>query len=157
MIFLRNFSIVFAALFCFSLNAQSNKVLVFHKTEGFYHKSIPTGFQTIEKLGKSNGFQVRETNNSNVFYEPDLKDFELIIFLNTTGDVLNEIQQGNFEDYINSGGSFFGIHSAADTEHDWNWYGRLLGAYFKDHPEIQTAEIEVIQPNHPTVAHLPGA
>ncbi len=156
MIFLRKLNIVIAFSFCLSLSAQSKQVLVFHKTEGFWHKSIATGYQTIEDLGEDNGFEVKETNNAQIFEDQILADYDLVIFLNTSGDVLNEIQQKNFEDYINNGGSFFGIHAAADTEYDWNWYGELIGAYFTDHPEIQTADIKVLKPNHPTVAHLPG-
>lgn len=156
MIFLRNLNILIAFFYCFSLNAQSKNVLVFHKTEGFWHQSIPTGYQAIEDLGEENGFKVKETNNAKIFEGPELGNFDLIIFLNTTGDVLDEIQQKNFEGYIKEGGSFFGIHAAADTEYEWNWYGRLIGAYFVDHPEVQSADIKVLKPKHPTVAHLPG-
>ncbi len=155
MIILRKLNIVIALIFCVSLSAQSKKVLVFHKTEGFWHSSIATGHQTIEDLGEENGFKVKETNNAKIFEEPELAEYNLVIFLNTTGDVLNEFQQTKFEDYIKNGGSFFGIHAAADTEYDWDWYGRLVGAYFIDHPEVQMADIKVLKPNHPTVAHLP--
>lgn len=153
---LRKLNIVIAFIFCLSLNAQSKQVLVFHKTEGFWHSSIATGYQAIEDLGEDNGFKVKETNNAGIFEEPELADYNLVIFLNTTGDVLNEIQQKHFEDYIKGGGSFFGIHAAADTEYDWHWYGQLVGAYFTDHPEVQSADIKVVKPKHPTVAHLPG-
>ena len=57
-----------------------------------------------------------------------------MIFLCTTGDVLDEAQQGAFERYIQAGGGYAGIHSASDTEYDWAWYGGLVGAYFRDHP-----------------------
>lgn len=151
---LRNFFVFAAAFFCLSLHAQTKEVLVFHKTEGFKHNSISAGYKTISALGEVNGFKVEETKDSQIFENSDLAKFDLVIFLNTSGDILNEIQQRNFEDYIKGGGSFFGIHAAADTEFDWDWYGCLVGAYFKDHPEIQKAEIKVLKPNHPTVAHL---
>ena len=60
-----------------------------------------------------------------------------------------------FQNYMDNGGNFFGIHSAADTEYDWSWYGDLVGAYFNGHPEIQQAEIIVKMPDHITVEHLP--
>jgi len=152
---LRNLIVIATAFYCLPIHAQPREVLVFHKTEGFEHNSISTGYQTITDLGIAHGFNVMETNNANVFEGANLTKYDLVIFLNTSGNVLNETQQHNFEKYINGGGSFLGIHSAADTEYDWEWYGRLVGAYFIDHPEIQKAKIKVLEPHHPAVAHLP--
>lgn len=155
MIFLRNF-ILLTCLFTFlSSNAQPREVLVFHKTVDFEHNSIKTGYQTLTKMGVSHGFSVTETADAGIFESSDLVKYDLVIFLNTSGDILNEVQQQNFECFIDNGGSFFGIHSAADTEYEWEWYGRLVGAYFTNHPEIQKAEIRVLEPTHPAVAHLP--
>lgn len=142
---------VFSVLGC----AQEKKVLVFSKTEGFYHESIPAGRQAIQDLGESNGFIVEGTADAAVFTQKDLEEFSLVIFLNTTGNVLNEQQQTAFENYLSAGGNFFGIHSAADTEYDWEFYGKLVGAYFTSHPEVQEAEVIVEKPDHPTVDHLP--
>lgn len=135
--------------------AQEKEVLVFYKTEGFWHNSIPAGTKALEDLGEENGFAVEGTDDAGIFNEDDIKRFNLVIFLNTTGNILNEKQQQVFEDYINSGGNFFGIHAAADTEYDWEWYGKLVGAYFKSHPKIQEAVIIVEKPQHPAIAHYP--
>lgn len=140
--------------FC-ALTAQNNEVLVFYKTEGFYHKSIPEGIRALEELGKENGFKVTDAANPSHFKEDQLSAYDLIIFLNTTGDVLNEEQQKVFKSYIESGGNFFGIHSATDTEYEWPWYGKLVGAYFSGHPAVQEANIIVEKPEHPIVSHLP--
>lgn len=137
------------------ISAQEKEVLVFHKTEGFYHKSIPAGIQAIKELGGENGFRVTETKDSENFSEEILEKYDLVIFLNTTGNVLDKGQQIAFENYMENGGNFFGIHSAADTEYEWEWYGWLTGAYFLDHPEIQKAEVHVVAHEHPTVSHLP--
>lgn len=139
----------------FFLNAQEPEVLVFHKTEGWYHESIPTGVQSLEELGKENNFRVTATEDAKDFSLANLQKYDLVVFLNTTGDVLNREQEKAFENYINSGGNFFGIHSAADTEYEWPWYGELVGAYFVNHPEVQDAEVQIIKKEHPTVAHLP--
>lgn len=149
---------IFLLIFIFNfslLKAQEKEVLVFHKTEGWYHESIPTGIRAIEALGNGNGFTVTETDEASAFSEENLEKFALVIFLNTTGNVLNKDQEKAFENYINRGGSYFGIHSAADTEYEWEWYGKLVGAYFLDHPETQEAVVQVVKSNHPTVAHLP--
>ena len=137
---------------CFS---QEAKVLVFTKTEGFRHTSIETGVQAIQDLGTEANFEVFHTEDASKFTESFLNQFDLIIFLNTTGDVLNEEQQKHFEKFIKSGGSFMGIHSAADTEYEWPWYGKLIGAYFLSHPEQSQAKIIVSDLPHSSCQHLP--
>src|SRR5690606_18172627 len=124
----------------FSLNSCSNKregapkVLVFSKTAGFVHASIPAGIAAIQKLGGENGFVVDTTSNSELFTEENLKQYSAIIFLSTTGNVLDHYQEAAFERYIQAGGGFVGIHAATDTEYDWGWYNKLVGAYFLSHP-----------------------
>jgi cytochrome c len=130
-------------------------VLVFSKTAGFRHDSIPTGIETIRRLGDANRFTVTATENSADFTDRKLRDYEAVVFLSTTGDVLNNAQQMAFERYIRNGGGYVGIHSAADTEYEWPFYGRLMGAYFERHPQIQQATIKVADRNHPSTKHLP--
>ena len=148
------FFIVFG-LFSTTLYANSFRVLVFSKTEGFRHSSIPTGIAAITQLGQEYGFIVEATENATLFNFENLQKFEVIIFLSTTGDVLSIEQQNAFEQYIHNGGGFVGIHAASDTEYDWPWYGKLVGAYFDSHPEIQTATIQVTDQNHISTKHLP--
>ncbi len=131
------------------------RVLVFSKTAGFRHGSIAAGIAAIKKLGQQNGFTVEATEDAAQFTDKNLVRFSTIIFLNTTGDVLDEIQQTAFERFIQGGGGYLGIHSAADTEYDWPWYGRLVGAYFKTHPAIQDATVIVADRGHPSTKHLP--
>jgi cytochrome c len=138
------------------------KVLVFSKTDGFYHSSIPEGVKAIQRLGEQYGFEVDTTTNANRFREELLQEYSAVVFLNTTGDVLNHYQQADFERYIQAGGGFVGIHAASDTEYDWPWYGELVGAYFEDHPGIndphpgvQTATLIVEDKNHPSTSFLP--
>ena len=141
-------------LFSTTLYANSFRVLVFSKTEGFRHSSIPTGIAAITQLGQEYGFIVEATENAALFNFENLQKFEVIIFLSTTGDVLSIEQQNAFEQYIHNGGGFVGIHAASDTEYDWPWYGKLVGAYFDSHPEIQTATIQVTDQNHISTKHL---
>ena len=84
-----------------------------------------------------------------------LEEYDAVVFLSTTGDVLNAEQQAAFEAYIQGGGGFAGIHSASDTEYDWPWYGDLVGAYFENHPANQDATVKVSDDDHPSTAHLP--
>src|SRR5690606_8484199 len=131
-------------------------VPVFTKTDGFRHKSIEKGVRTLRELGRDNGFIVLQTEAGEDFNPENLANYQLVVFLNTTENVLDETQQNAFKAYINQGGNFMGIHAASDTEFDWPWYGRLVGGYFVDHPKVQQAEIRVIDQGHPSTSHLPA-
>jgi type 1 glutamine amidotransferase len=98
--------------------------------------------KAIRELGKQHDFTVDTTESSESFSEKNLKNYNVIVFLNTTGDVLNEAQQLEMNRWIQAGGGFVGIHAAADTEYDWPWYGRLVGAWFHSHPKgLQTTVV----------------
>lgn len=133
---------------------KKNRVLIFSLTKGFRHASIADGITAIQKLGNENNFEVDTTKDAGNFTLINLKQYGAVVFLNTTGDVLNDEQQEAFQQYIQSGGGFVGVHSAADTEYDWPWYGRLAGAWFKSHPAVQSAILNVIDTNHPATRHL---
>ena len=130
-------------------------VLVFSKTAGFRHDSIPAGIAAIEQLGLDNHFAVDATEDAAAFTDENLAQYAAVIWLSTTGDVLNAAQQGAFERYVQAGGGYVGIHAASDTEYDWPWYGELVGAYFDSHPQIQQADIIVPDAVHPSTEALP--
>ncbi|MFB9237645.1 ThuA domain-containing protein [Plantactinospora siamensis] len=132
-------------------------VLVFSKTAGFRHDSIPAGIQAIRDLGAANNFSVTATEDAAAFTTGNLGRYAAVVFLNTTGDVLDGGQQAAFESYIRGGGGFVGVHSAADTEYDWPFYGQLVGAWFASHPAIQQATVRVEDRAHAATAHLPQA
>lgn len=131
-----------------------DSILVFSKTEGYVHKSIGAGESALEFLGDRNKFNVITTKNAAEFTSEKLKKYKTVVFLNTTGDVLNAEQQKAFEEYIQNGGGYVGIHAAADTEYDWPWYGKLVGAYFDSHPQQQTAHIRIKDSTHLSTKHL---
>ncbi|TYB37236.1 DUF1080 domain-containing protein [Micromonospora sp. AP08] len=130
-------------------------VLVFSKTAGFRHDAIPAGIQAIRDLGAANNFTVTATEDATQFTTANLARFEAVVFLNTTGDVLNATQQTAFEAYVGAGGGYVGVHAAADTEYDWPFYGNLVGAWFASHPAIQAANVKVEDRAHAATAHLP--
>ncbi|PWK43496.1 type 1 glutamine amidotransferase [Actinoplanes xinjiangensis] len=127
-------------------------VLVFSKTAGFRHDAIPAGIQLIRDLGAANSFTVTATEDATQFTAANLARFEAVVFLNTTGDVLNATQQTAFENYIRAGGGYVGVHAASDTEYDWPFYGELVGAYFASHPAIQQATVRVENRAHAATA-----
>jgi len=132
-------------------------VLVFSKTDtaGYRHASISDGIQAFRSLGRAHYFEVEATENASVFTADRLAQYDVVVFLNTSGDVLNEAQQTAFERYVRSGGGFMGVHGASATEYDWTWYGGLVGAFFDDHPEVQEATVRVVNDAHPSTLHLP--
>ena len=131
------------------------RILVFSKTAGFRHASIPDGIAAIRGLGASNGFRVDATEDDSVFEDATLSSYDAVVFLSTTGEILDPIRQAAFERYIRGNRGFVGIHSASDTEYAWAWYGELVGAYFANHPAIQRASVRVIDRVHPSTRALP--
>lgn len=152
---------MFLSLILFAVVSSCNKrsgnprVLVFSKTAAFYHESIPTGNAALIKLAGENGFDIDTTTNAEWFNEDTLKNYSAVVFLSTTGDVLNHYQEAAFERYIQAGGGFVGIHAASDTEYDWGWFGRLVGGYFKGHPQPQEATLHVVDSLHSITRGLP--
>ncbi len=135
------------------------KVLVFSKTAAFRHESIDAGKKSLATMAGERGFGVSFTEDAGQFSEANLKKYNTIVFLNTTGDVLNNEQQAAFERYIQAGGGYVGIHAATDTEYEWPWYGQLAGAYFLDHPmtpsNVQKGKFMVTQKNHWATQGMP--
>ncbi len=134
------------------------RVLVFSKTKGWKHTSIPFGIDAIYNLGRENGFLVDTTKNAEFFDDYNLKQYHAVIFNNTTRNVLNAEQQAAFERYIQAGGGYVGIHAAADTEYEWPWYDKLVGAHFSSHPHnpnVRKAVVTVTDTTHLSTKGLP--
>jgi cytochrome c len=151
-------ALLLAAVGSATAQNQVPRVLVFSKTAGFRHSSIEPGIAAVRKLGQENGFAVEATEDAAAFNERNLRRFRAVVFLSTTGDVLNPRQQDVFERYIQAGGGWVGIHSATDTEYDWPWYGRLAGAYFASHPNnpnVRRGTFRVLDKSHPSTEGLP--
>jgi type 1 glutamine amidotransferase len=138
----------------YTAHAQ-DAVLVFSRTKGYRHASIGAGKLAIMKLGQENKFRVDTTEDANAFTAANLKKYKTVIFLSTTGNVLDTLQQEAFEQYIRKGGGYVGVHAAADTEYNWPWYNQLCGAYFLSHPKQQNADVVVIDKKHPSTKGLP--
>ena len=132
------------------------RILVFSRTAGFRHASIPDGIRTVTELGAGR-WTVDATEDSSVFTAANLKNYRAVVFLSTTGNVLDDAQQKAFEQYIHAGGAWVGVHAATDTEYDWPWYGKLAGAWFVGHPAVnQEATVVVEDRTHPSTRMLPA-
>ena len=151
-------AILVVLVFLSACQEKNPRILVFTKTKGYYHESIPKGIEAIQKLGKENGFEVDTTKDASIFTDDQLKKYRAVVFLSTTGNVLNANQQVAFERYIQAGGGYVGVHAAADTEYQWPWYNRLVGAYFASHPgnpNVRTATIQMVDSTHQAMKGIP--
>ena len=149
------FLIMALMVFSFSVPKKMPAVLVFCKTNGFRHSSIPVGITAIKAMGEANKFMVEATEDSLAFTNENLAKYKAVIFLSTTGNVLGEAQEKALEKFIQQGGGFVGVHAAADCEYDWPWYVKMVGASFLSHPEQQVAKLLVKDKSHRSTKHLP--
>jgi type 1 glutamine amidotransferase len=130
------------------------RISVFSRTAGYRHESIEPARKVLAAIAERHAATFHATEDP-AELTALLNDSDVVVFLMTTGEVLDDAQQSAFEDFIRRGGGFLGIHSAADTEYDWPFYETLNGAWFADHPVIQAAKLHVERADHPAVAFLP--
>lgn len=142
-------------LISMSSYAEQFNVLLFTMTQGYHHQSQLEGVAAMREMGKKHFFSVDWQEDPAVFKDENLKKFHAIVFLNTTGDIFNPEQKAAMERFIKSGKGFVGVHSASDTEYNWEWYTKLVGRSFHIHPVIQTAELQVIDRKFPGLERMP--
>jgi type 1 glutamine amidotransferase len=135
---------------------QPVRVLMLTATAGFRHDSIPTARTVVASLASRSGeFGVAATENLADLTSTRLASTDVLMFALTSGELaLDDTQKRAVLDFVNAGGGFIGIHSASDTLYEWSDYGRLVGAYFKEHPWTQQGAVSVEDPSHPITSGL---
>jgi cytochrome c len=157
---------LWALLAAQNANAQATEprfdVLVFSKTTGFRHtEAINAGHAQIAAMGQAGNFRTVASEDSTLFSDEGLREFEVVVFLNTDGNgIFSGAQRTAFERWVQRGGGVVGIHAAANADRDWEWYGDMMGgAWFANHPsgalQFQTATVNVVDGQHPSTADLP--
>src|SRR3954452_6498065 len=133
------------------------RVLVFSKTTGFRHDSIPVAVAAVRRLGREHGFAVDATEDERRFTDSDLARFDAIVFLSTTGEPLARPgERRAFQRYIRRGGGFLGVHAASDSFARWPWYVGLVGAASRRHaPGTSAADVVVQDQRTPATRGLP--
>ncbi|MFX4292096.1 ThuA domain-containing protein [Streptomyces bohaiensis] len=131
------------------------RALLFSRTTGYRHASIPAAVRAVSELLTAQGWTVTATEDTAELTERLAAGVDLAAFLSTSGEVLDAAGRQALRAHCEAGGGFAGVHAATTTEYDWPWYGRLVGARFDGHPPIQTAVVEIADPVHPAVSHLP--
>jgi len=131
------------------------KILAFTKTAGYRHESIDQGIKALRKLSAQNNFDIDFSEDSQIFNDKDLDNYNVIVFLNTSGNILNDTERAAFKKFMQNHGGFVGIHNAIDTETDWPWYSALLGTKLDGQPEVQSGVVRVMDVKHPSTKNLP--
>ncbi|MBB6039115.1 ThuA domain-containing protein [Phytomonospora endophytica] len=130
------------------------RLLIFSKTTGFRHDSIPTGVAAVEALAAANGYATDATEDAGAFTPENLARYAAVVFLSTSGALFDDAQKAALKDYVERGGGYVGIHAASTTEYDWPWYGELVGARFTRHPRPQDGVIHIEDGDHDSTKHL---
>lgn len=136
--------------------AGQPNILVFSRTGGFRHDSIPAGLRALTQLAQQSGLGLAATEDKQQFTDHNLARFAAVVFLSTTGEVLDAPHEGAFERYIAAGHGYVGIHAASDCEYEWPYYGGLVGAYFGGHSGVVEASVEQEAVTHASLAGLPA-
>jgi uncharacterized protein len=138
------------------------RVLLFSKSTAFRHsESIEAGKSAFRELAKKNNWFLYDTEEGGVFNARQLPMFDVVLFNNSTGRVLNDEQQRALEDYVEKGGHLIGIHGAGDNSHHWDWYVQnLTGVEFSHHslnPQFQETNVMLNPvPDSVLVQNLPA-
>lgn len=128
-------------------------VIVLSETLGYRHGSISAGKAALTRLALENGWALELTEDSSRLL--DLSGRHVVVFLHTTLDVLDTEQEASLRAFLEGGGGWVGLHSAADTEFDWPFFRDVVGEYFAGHPLIQQATVRVEDPQHPAARGVP--
>jgi type 1 glutamine amidotransferase len=127
-------------------------VLVLSKTAGWRHDSIETGVAAVQTVCAQEGWHCIATEDSSQLI---VHEYDVVVFLSTTGDILNDVEQNHLKKFIENGGGFVGIHSAANTEEEWKWFNEnVLCAVFAGHEAVKSLRVDVVEREHPSTAHL---
>ncbi|WP_058187609.1 ThuA domain-containing protein [Terracidiphilus gabretensis] len=124
--------------------------------KGYVHDNIASSVEAIRKMGAEKGFAVDASDDPAVFTDANLKQYSVLVFSNSNNEAFTgDVQREAFKHFIEAGGGFVGIHSAAGSERDWPYFQSVLGGKFAVHPVMQTFTVEVADASFAAVKGLP--
>jgi type 1 glutamine amidotransferase len=147
-----------ALTFAGLLQAQDkpNVLIYTHNGKGYVHDNIPACVASLKSICDSNGWPCEASDEPNIFTPEKIKTFDVLVFANTNNETFyTDAQRQVFQQYIQNGGGFVGIHSACGSERNWPWFWANLGGKFRWHPHQQDFDLKVMDPNHPSTDFLP--
>ncbi|KZT06168.1 class I glutamine amidotransferase-like protein [Laetiporus sulphureus 93-53] len=132
------------------------RILIYSATRGYRHDSIPTSIEALQAKAASINVQFDATEDQSWFTNNRLKEYDALLFLNNSGEILDEPGKAALQKYLDFGGNFIGVHCASACPYNDEFFKREVGALFDYHPDICTAVYEVAGPSHPSTSMLPA-
>ena len=131
------------------------RVLVFSKTTGYRHESIPAGVAAMHEIGSGLGLGVDATEDSAVFTADELSGYAAVVFLNATGPLLDAAGRDALAGFVTAGGGLLAVHGGIIAEPDWPFFRELMAAEFTGHPQVQPAVVHAVYADHPATVDVP--
>ncbi|KIJ66650.1 hypothetical protein HYDPIDRAFT_149474 [Hydnomerulius pinastri MD-312] len=132
------------------------RILAYSATAGYRHDSIEPSIEALKAKASSIDVEFDFTEDKSWFTDENLSKYDAVLFLNNSGIILDDTGKAALQNYLNLGGNFIGIHCASDALRDTPFFGKQIGAYFDQHPDIQESAVDVIDGSHPSTQHLPA-
>lgn len=142
---------------------DKGRVLVYSGSTGFRHTSIPAAVTAIEAMAEKAGYAVDTSEDPEIFTADNLGKYRALVLVSTSTDPKRPESEwfvGQKRDalvgFLKAGKGVIGVHAAADSHYNWDWYGRMIGAYFDHHPKgTPKGVVKVVDARHPATAKLP--
>ncbi|THH10877.1 hypothetical protein EW145_g1030 [Phellinidium pouzarii] len=143
---------------CTAQQRFTASILLYTATADFRHDSIPTSIDALRNQSTSGTYDVRfdSTEDMSNFSDDNLANYDAIMFVSTTGEVLDDSGKTAFHNFLDKGGNFIAVHAASDSLRNTLWYSEEVGAFFDYHPFLQNATVDVIDSSHPSTNMLPA-
>jgi type 1 glutamine amidotransferase len=130
------------------------KILIFSRTTAYRHESIPAGIRALHRLASASAsgphpFTADDTEDPSVFNTASLATYRVIVLLQCSGEFLDDVQLDALKRFVQSGGGIVAVHCASFAMQSSEWYGRLIGGVFDNHPEPQPGRVTTLDPKHP--------
>lgn len=149
------FALLFHVAFSWADMIDQFEVLVYTSPDRWHDKTVPTAMIALREMAEKHTFGLTWSQQPRNFTDENLKQYDAIVFLHSRGYELSEEQMKSFKTFINNGGGFVGIHASSSARRQTDWFKKLVGRSFTDHPEEQTAVMHVVNKNFPGTMHLP--
>lgn len=130
-------------------------IILFTKTAAWVHDSLAEGIELVQSAARDHGVTVVESADASVFESADLDGAAAVVFMNTSGILMDDRQRSRLQAYVRGGGGFAGVHNPGDAEQDWPPFRDIVGARFVFHPPVQAAVLDVVDRDHPSTSFLP--
>ncbi|CCO30363.1 hypothetical protein BN14_04390 [Rhizoctonia solani AG-1 IB] len=131
------------------------RILIYSATAGYRHESIPAATAALQQLGQQHGFAFDATEDRAQFNDNNLANYDALLFLSNSQEVLDDSGKQAFQTYLNKGGNYVGIHAASACLYNTTFYQKEVGALFDYHPELQPVTFLVLDKDHPSTTMLP--